>query len=80
MSNEEKERVVLTLRIPKELHASVKLSAKDKGVSVNSYIVQALSLAVEKVDVPLSAVIDDGRSTYVLAIPPEWYTDPREEN
>jgi hypothetical protein len=68
------ERVTLTLRIPQELHASVRKLAGDNDQSINNFIIQSLSKTISTIDVPLSVVEnDEGDLVYVLPVSPEWY-------
>jgi len=76
MSTIEANQVRMTLRIPEELHASVKKLASDANQSVNSYIIKALSESVSRVDVPLEIVQnEDGDLVYVLPHHPWVYIE-----
>lgn len=72
--SEKSERVTLTLRIPQELHASVRKLAGDNSQSINNFIIQSLSKTISTIDVPLSIIEnDEGDCVYVLPVSPEWY-------
>lgn len=76
MMTKDDNQVRLTLRIPEELHASVKEIANKKNMSVNSYIINSLRSSTSKIDLTLSVVTtDEGDFCYVLPVPPEWFTE-----
>jgi uncharacterized protein (DUF1778 family) len=74
MVTKDDNQVRLTLRIPEELHASVKKFADEKNLSVNSYIINSLQEATSKVDLTLNvATTDKVDFVYILPVPPEWF-------
>ena len=61
------------LRLPKELHASVKKLAAESGVSANYWIVDMLRVMVNSKKFVISVTeTEDGVTWYELSVPEDW--------
>ena len=63
------------LRLPKDLHASVKKLASESGVSANYWIVDMLRVMVNSTKFVVSVTeSEDGTVWYELHVPEDWIT------
>ena len=67
------------LRLPKDLHASIKDLAAESGVSANYWIVDMLQLLVnsKKVLVYIADYSDEEAEIYEVRIPEGWFSKDR---
>ena len=67
------------LRLPKDLHASVKKLASESGVSANYWIVDMLRLLIDskKVLVYIADYSDEEAEVYEVRIPEDWFSRDR---
>ena len=65
----------LHLRMPKELHASVKELAAEAGVSANYWVVDLLRVMVNSKKFVVSVTITEDGERYEISVPEDWFTD-----
>ena len=63
------------LRLPKELHASVKKLASDSGVSANYWIVDMLRVMVDSRKFVVSVINTEDGKRYEISVPEDWFSN-----